>query len=93
MAIVSKVAEKCQLCRHVDKCDHKRMEACAYFEDKNIAESYAMPTAADLAESILRETQTICINGVKTEVYKDEIEKALYKHLYDGLYCNFINGA
>lgn len=87
MEAISKLADKCQLCHN------KRMEACAYFEDKNIAESYAMPTAADLAAPTLRETQTICIGGIKTEVYKDDIEKALYKHLYDGLYCGFMNGA
>lgn len=93
MGAIRKLAEKCQLCRNVDKCDHKRMEACAYFEDKNVAESYAMPTTADLTAPILRETQTICVNGIKTEVYKDDAEKALYKHLYDGLYCGFMNGA
>lgn len=93
MGAIRKLADKCQLCRNVDKCGHKRMEACAYFDDKNIAESCAMPTAADLAAPILRETQTICVNGEKIEVYKDDIEKALYKHLYDGLYCGFVNGA
>lgn len=88
MGAIRKLADKCQLCRNVDKCDHKRMEACAYFEGKNMAESYEMPSTADLAAPILRETQTIVINGVKTEAYKDEIEKALYEHLYKGLYCN-----
>lgn len=93
MGTIRKLADRCQLCRNVDKCDHKRMEACVYFEDKNIAESYAMPTAADLAAPILRETQTICIGGIKTEVSKEDIEKALYEPLYDGLYCGFMNGA
>lgn len=93
MGTLSKMSVKCQMCRRVDKCDHKRMEACAYFEDKNIAESYATPTAADLAAPILRETQTICVNSVKTEVYKDDIEKALYKQLYASLYEGMLSGA
>lgn len=93
MGVISKLCEKCQMCRNVDKCDHKHMEACAYFEDKNIAECYAMPTAADLATPIMRESQTIYINGIKTEVYKDDIEKSLYKRLHDGLRCGLMSGA
>lgn len=44
MGTISKMAEKCQKCPDRDKCDHKRMEACAYIEiPKNAAIPNAMP--------------------------------------------------
>lgn len=35
---LSRLAEKCRVCPFVSKCDHKRMEALAYFSEP------AMPT-------------------------------------------------
>lgn len=35
---LTQLAEKCQVCPFVSKCDHKRMEALAYFSEP------AMPT-------------------------------------------------
>ena len=32
MGAISKLSEKCKLCANVDKCHHKKMELCAYFE-------------------------------------------------------------
>lgn len=86
MESISKIAEKCMACSNVDKCSHKRMEACAYYEHRNMAVS-------DMAAPVLRKTFNTIFNGQVVNVYKDEIEKALYKHLYDGLRCRFINGA
>lgn len=93
MESISKIAEKCMACSNVDKCSHKRMEACAYYEHKNMAESVAMPSKSDAAAPVLRETVNTIVNGQVVKVYKDEIEKTLYKHLYDDLGCVFINGA
>lgn len=38
-----------------------------------------------LTEPILRETMTVMVDGNPTVVYKDEIEKQLYKSLYSHL--------
>ena len=43
MGAISKISEKCMACPNVDKCSHKRMEACSYYEHRNMAESVAMP--------------------------------------------------
>ena len=54
------------------------------YEHRNITESVAMPSKSDAAAPVLRETINTIVN---------EIEKTLYKHLYDDLGCVFINGA
>lgn len=89
MGALSRTASKCQVCPNKDKCDHKRMELCAYYEDKpmlgeitsNIAQSSAMP--------VIRETMQINVGGIMTSVYKDEIEKEIYKSLYQHLSLNY----
>lgn len=93
MGAISKISEKCMAFFNVDKCSHKRMEACAYYEHRNMAESVAMPSKSDMAAPILRETVNTIVDGQVVEVYKDEIKKTLYTHLYDSLRCGFINGA
>lgn len=82
---LSRLAAKCVECPFVDKCDKKRVEALAYFEMPNLAVSYVEPIAASMTEPILRETMTIIVDGSPTVVYKDEIEKQLYKSLYFNL--------
>ena len=74
---LSRLAAKCVECPFVDKCDKKRMESLAYFEMPNLA--------ASTTEPILRETMTVIVDGSPTVVYKDEIEKQLYKSLYSHL--------
>lgn len=93
MESISKIAEKCMACPNVDKCSHKRMEACAYYDHRNMAELTAMPSKSNMEAPVLRETVNTIVDGQVVEVYKDEIERELYKHLYDGLGCVFINGA
>lgn len=61
------------LSRLAEKC----MEALAYCEMPNLA--------ASMTEPILRETMTVMVDGSPTVVYKDEIEKQLYKGLYPHL--------
>ena len=34
---LSQLAEKCRVCPFVSKCDHKRMEALAYFSEPTIS--------------------------------------------------------
>lgn len=82
---LSRLAAKCRECPFVDKCDKKLMEAHGYLEMSNLAVAYAESSAASMAEPILRETMTIMVGGKPTVVYKDEIEKQLYKHLYPQL--------
>ena len=73
---LSRLAKKCRACSFVDKCDHKEMEALAYL----------LPTAKSsgitASQPLLRETMTIVRDGKHIEVYKDEIEKAIYSNLY-----------
>jgi hypothetical protein len=61
------------------------MEAHGYLEMPNIATPSIESSAASIVEQILRETMTIMINGKPNIVYKDEIERQLYKGLYSGL--------
>ena len=79
---LSKLAERCRVCPFVDECSNKRMEACGILEMTNIAAPSIEPSCATMTEPILRETMTIMIDGKPNIVYKDEIEKQLYKHLY-----------
>ena len=44
-----------------------------------------MPSAAELTQPILRETTNTIVNSEVVKVYKDEIEKQLYKELYSHL--------
>ena len=88
MLSISRLAEKCRTCKNADKCNNKRMEACAYYPDPHMAE-LSQPLTAELAAPVLRETITINIDGTLQTVYKDEIEKELYKQLYCGLGLNY----
>lgn len=82
---LSRLAAKCMECPFVDKCNNKRMEALAYCEMPNLAYSYAEPIVSSMTEPILRKTMTVMVEGSPTVVYKDEIEKQLYKSLYSHL--------
>lgn len=75
------LAKSCRNCRFVKTCDHKKMEALGYFPEPLIAEVKA-PLMAEMAAPILRETANTVIDGNVVKVYKDEIEKELYKQLY-----------
>ena len=82
---LSRLAAKCMECPFVDKCDNKRVEALTYCEMPNLAYSYAEPIVSSMTEPTLRETITVMVDGSPTVVYKDEIEKQLYKSLYSHL--------
>lgn len=72
------MAEKCQKCPRRDKCDHKRREACAYY-DEPVESSAAISAGVNAALPATRETVQINVGGVLTTVYKDEVEKQLYE--------------
>ncbi len=84
MMALKRLAEKCRKCPFVDKCDHKQMEALGYFPEPLVAE-VKTPSAAEITAPILRETVNTIIDGKVVKVYKDEIEKQLYKELYSHL--------
>lgn len=86
---LSRLTKKCKECPFVDKCKNKRMEALAYIgePEQMIAEAGQSATTS-AAAPLLRATMEINIDGKTLTVYKDEIEKELYKHLGIGLMRN-----
>ena len=84
---LSRLAEQCRKCPFKDNCKNKRMEALGYLPEP-IAEAGAL-SAAELTQPILRETVNTIIDGKVVKVYKDEIEKQLYKELYSHLGLQF----
>lgn len=84
---LSKLSAKCKVCPHKDECNHKKMEAvgCLPLPDKPMLSFATEPVLAEVAAPVLRETKDIYVDGHLITVYKDEIEKALYKSLRIGL--------
>lgn len=82
---LSQRTKKCKECSYVDTCENKRMEALSYLDDKNIIADAIEKTAMSAAAPILRETMKIHVDGHDVLVYKDEVERELYKHLGVGL--------
>lgn len=78
---LSRLSEQCRKCPFKDNCKNKRMEALGYLSEPIIAEAGAL-SAAELTQPILRETVNMIVDGKVVKVYKDEIEKQLYKELY-----------
>lgn len=81
---LKRLTESCRNCPFVRACNHKKMEALGYFSEPLIAEVKA-PLMTEMAAPILRETKDIVIGGDVVKVYKDDIEKELYKSLYSHL--------
>lgn len=81
---LTRLAEKCKNCPFVDSCDHKQLEALGYLPNPIVAEAGSL-SAAELTQPILRETVNMIIDGKVVKVYKDDIEKQLYKELYSHL--------
>lgn len=77
---LSRLAEQCRKCPFKDNCKNKRIEALGYLPE---------PIVAELTQPILRETVNTIIDGKVVKVYKDEIEKQLYKELYSHLGLQF----
>lgn len=85
---LSKLAKECRECPFVEKCRHKRMEALGYLPEPALY-PVAETSAVELVQPILRETMTIMVEDEPQIVYKDEIKKQLYNHLYSELGLQF----
>ena len=79
-----RLSKKCQKCPFVDKCDNKRMEALGYLPEPYAAEVLVSATEP-AAAPVLRETQTIYIEGKPMQVYKDDIAKMFEDRIYSQL--------
>lgn len=62
----------------------KHMEALGYLPEPIMAD-VKVPVTADIAAPILRETVSRVVDGKVVTMYKDELEKILYKDLYSHL--------
>ena len=85
---LSILSKECSECPFLEKCQHKRMEELGYLPEP-ILSPVVETSVAELAQPILRETMTIIVEGKPQIVYKDDIKKQLYKHLYSGLGLQF----
>lgn len=80
----SRLSKECRECPFVGRCKNKRMEALGYLPEP-MAASASQSGLESVASPLLRETREIYVDGKTITVYKDEIEKELYKSLYSGL--------
>lgn len=94
MGSISRMAEKCRSCQIRDKCDKKRTEACAYF-DELIMASAVMPSMAELAQPTLvkHDYRDVKI-GENTTVTIDveELKKKIADDIYKSI-CELNYGA
>lgn len=77
---LARLTKQCRECPFVETCEHKKMEALGYLPE---------PITADIAAPILRETVSRVVDGKVVTMYKDELEKILYKDLYSHLGLQF----
>ena len=85
------MAEKCQKCPFVEKCDNKRMEALAYLPDPITAPTIP-PLAGGTMQPMARETVSRFMYGKEYSMYKDDLEQMLYGELHKSLSRNFLKG-
>ncbi len=76
----SDMRKDCENCPDKQQCWNGKNVEVAYL-DADIAEKAAKP--------ILREKMTINVGGVLTPVYKDDIEREIYKALREPFSLNF----
>lgn len=82
---LSKLSAKCMACPYVENCGRKKMEIVGFLPGPQMLAVSSQPVEEPVAQSPLRETMKIRIAGKPMVVYKDEIEKQIYGHLYNGL--------
>ena len=85
---MTRLAKQCRECPFVKTCEHKELEAVGYLPDPIMAD-VNVPVTADMAAPILRETVSCVVDGKVVTMYKDELEKILYKDLYSHLGLQF----
>lgn len=75
---LARLKKQCRECPFVETCEHKPIMA-----------DVKVPVTADIAAPILRETVSRVVDGKVVTMYKDELEKILYKDLYSHLGLQF----
>lgn len=88
---VTMMAQKCQKCKRRDKCDKKRMEACAYLVGEN-AECATVPNEVEMVQpmSVIHNCRNVKIEeNIEITVDVEEIKKQLERNFYKavGLNC------
>ena len=78
---LSKLSKKCRNCPFVKTCDHKQTEAYGYLDDQLLTSASSSISESMLAP-VLRETMEIHVDGKTLTVYKDDVQRELYKALY-----------
>ena len=78
---LARLTKQCHECPFVETCEHKEM---GYLPEPIMAD-VKVPVTADIAAPILRETVSRVVDGKVVTMYKDELEKILYKDLYSHL--------
>lgn len=92
---LARLTKQCRECPFVETCEHKEMEALGYLPEpimtnaEPIMTNVKAPVTADIAAPILRETVSRVVDGKVVTMYKDELEKILYKDLYSHLGLQF----
>ena len=76
----SDMRKDCENCTNKRQCWSGKNVGVAYL-DADIAEKVSQP--------LMRETMTINVGGVLTSVYKDDIEREIYKALREPFSLNF----
>lgn len=72
MGTISKMSEMCKVCPDRDKCNHKKMELCAYIDEPKAAVSSAIPNGINISFAN--------VGGIASVSMK-EIEKSINKRL------------
>ena len=83
MALV-RLAKQCRECTFFKTCENKKLEAIGYLPEPIMTDVKA-PVTADIAAPILREIVSRVVDGKVVTMYKDELEKIIYKDLYSHL--------
>lgn len=81
---LARLTKQCRECPFVETCEHKEVEALGYLPEPIMTDA-KVPVTADIAAPILRETVSRVVDGEVLTMYKDELEKILYKDLYSHL--------
>lgn len=85
---LARLAKQCRECTFFETCEHKEMEAEGYLPEPIMTDVKA-PVTADITVPILRETVSRVVDGKVVTMYRDELEKIIYKDLYSYLGLQF----
>lgn len=85
---LARLAKQCRECPFAKTCEHKELEALGYLPESIMTDA-KVAVAADIAAPILRETVSRVVDGEVVTMYKDELEKIIYKDLYSHLGLQF----